>query len=69
MIIDKVTQSVAYGHTVYEEMITWFNHTMEDDSSFFIQKHEVGDLVSFINDLKFQICKLQEGLENAKTNS
>ena len=69
MITDEITKSVTYGKITYEEMITWFNHTMEDDSSFFIQKHEVGDLVNFINDLKLQITKLQEELRNAKTDS
>lgn len=63
MIIDEITRSINYGKIVWEEMITWFNHTVEDDSSFFIKKHEVGDLVNYINDLKSQIDKLQEELK------
>ena len=69
MLADKVERSITYGSIVYEEMITWFNHTMDDDSSFFIQKHEVGDLVNYINDLKDKIIKLQKELDNGKTNS
>ena len=65
----KDTQSVTYGNTVYEEMITWFNHTVEDESSFFIQKQEVGDLVNFINNLKLQITELKKELKNGKTDS
>ena len=67
--MDKDRKSIAYGEIVWEEMITWFNHTVENDSSFFIQKHEVGDLVDFINDLKLQINTLQEKLRNEKTDS
>lgn len=67
--MDSDRKSISYGEIVWEEMITWFNHTVEDDSSFFIQKHEVGDLVNFINDLKLQINKLQEELRNGKTDS
>ena len=67
--MDKDTKSIGYGEIVWEEMITWFNHTVEDESSFFIQKHEVGDLVNFINDLKLQINKLQEELRSEKTDS
>lgn len=63
MITDEITRSINYGKIVWEEMITWFNHTVEDDSSFFIQKHEVGDLVNYINDLKSQIDRLQEELK------
>ena len=69
MITDEITKSIGYGEIVWEEMITWFNHTMEDDSSFFIQKHEVGDLVNFINNLKLQITNLQEKLKNGKKDS
>ena len=69
MITDEITRSINYGKIVWEEMITWFNHTVEDDSSFFMQKHEVGDLVNFINDLKLQIYNLQEKLKNGKTDS
>ena len=67
--MDKDRRSIIYGEIVWDEMITWFNRTMEDDSSFFMQKHEVGDLVDYINDLKLQITKLQERLKNEKTNS
>lgn len=67
--MDNDRKSISYGEIVWEEMITWFNHTVEDDSSFFIQKHEVGDLVNFINDLKLQITKLQEELKNGKKDS
>ena len=67
--MDKDRKSVSYGEIVWEEMITWFSHTVEDNSSFFIRKHEVGDLIDFINDLKFQINILQEELRNEKTNS
>lgn len=67
--MDKDRKSIGYGEIVWEEMITWFNHTVEDDSSFFLPKHEVGDLVDFINDLKLQINNLQKELRNAKTDS
>ena len=67
--MDEDKKSIAYGEIVWDEMITWFNHTVDDDSSFFIQKHEVGDLVNFINDLKFQITNLQEKLKNGKKDS
>lgn len=67
--MDKDKRSISYGAIVWEEMITWFNHTVECNSAFFIKKHEVGDLINFINDLKLQIEELQEKLENEKTNS
>ena len=67
--MDEDKKNIAYGEIVWDEMITWFNHTVDDDSSFFIQKHEVGDLVNFINDLKLQITNLQEKLKNGKKDS
>ena len=67
--MDSDRKSIGYGEIVWEEMITWFNHTVENDSAFFIRKHEVGDLVNFINDLKRQINTLQEELRNGKTDS
>ena len=67
--MDKDKKSISYGEIVWDEMITWFNHTVEDDSSFSMQKHEVGDLVNFINALKLRIYELQEELKNGKANS
>lgn len=64
--MDENKRSIGYGETVWEEMITWFNHTVDYNSAFFIRKHEVGDFINFINNLKSQINNLQEKLENAK---
>lgn len=69
MAIDKDLSSITNGQFVWDEMITWFNHTVENDASFFIRKHEVGNLVDFINDLKARIVKLQKELDDGKANS
>ena len=67
--MDKDTNNIPYGQFVWNEMVTWFNHTVEDQASFFIRKHEVEKLISFISNLKCKIVKLQKELDNGKTDS
>lgn len=67
--MDNDRKDISYGEIVWKEMVTWFNHTVEKEASFFIRKHEVENFISFISDLKLKIIKLQEELKNGKTDS